>query len=418
MPSKQHNKSDPPRRSRWRWAAPGLALAAVVAGIAWLVGAERSNQQAAMVLANSAASAPAPGLARAAVKTTAAPASTRQQLQENLQLTEHTYCNYRESTRYPHSSRPIAEQPDQVYPNAPINEANAMRLDGGKADPKVLIQSSQTRVYLAAGEAVSFSIRAVDTAGNVLPLVITGATAQGMNFGTQRALAPLAVPFVDDGTGSDPVAGDSAFAATLTPSQSSLAGFAGTIRTQVKFSVGGQNGSINFDVINSPEQPAVWAGTPREAVENGSLVFYLKAEVRQPGRYVVSGRVDDARGKPFALASFNDVLKAGPNEIRLSVFGKLLRDQQPALPLTLRDVDGYLLKENTDPDRALMPRLEGKVLTAKPHPLNGFADSEWSSEERERHLAEFGKDFKAARSALGSFDPATPLPQPACPLPP
>lgn len=395
-----------------------MALAAVVAGIAWLIGAERGDQQAAVVLAAGSVQAPTPGVAQAAVKTALAPASTRRQLQDNLQLTQHTYCSYRESTRYPHTSRPIAEQPDQVYPNAPINEANAMRLDGGKADPNVLIQSSQTRVYLAAGEAVSFSVRAVDRDGNVLPLVITGATAQGMNFGQQRAVAPLALAFVDDGTGADPVAGDGAFAATLAPSQSSLSSFAGTIRTQVTFSVNGQSGSVNFDVINSPALPAVWTGTPREVLENGSLVFYLKAEVRQPGRYVISGRVDDARGKPFALATFNELLKAGPNDIRLAVFGKLLRDQEGATPLTLRDVDGYLLKENTDPDRALMPRLEGKVVTGKPHALSGFADSEWSSEERARHLAEFGKDFKAARNALGSFDPATPLPPPACPLPP
>jgi hypothetical protein len=293
-----------------------------------------------------------------------------------------------------------------------------MRLDQGGADPKVLIQTSQTRVYLAASESVAFSIRAVDQDGKVLPLVITGATAQGLNFGKQRPLAPLAVPFADDGMGADPVAGDGAFAATLAPAQTSLAGFAGTIRTLVRFAVGGQNGSVAFDVIHSPEVPAVWTGAPREAVENGSLVYYLKAEVRQPGRYVVSGRIDDAKGKPFALATFNDVLKTGPNEIRLTVFGKLLRDQEAAMPLTLRDVDAYLLKENTDPDRVLMPRLEGKVLTGKPHPLTGFSDSEWSSEERSRHLAEFGKDFKAARSALGSFDPATPLPRPACPLPP
>jgi hypothetical protein len=158
-------------------------------------------------------------------------------------------------------------------------------------------------------------------------------------------------------------------------------------------------------------------GPAREAVENGSLTFYLKADIRSAGRYVVSGRVDDARGKPFALVSFNDVLQTGPNEIKLTVFGKLLRDQEAALPLTLRDVDGYLLRENTDPDRALMPRLEGTVLKGKPHALSGFDDNEWRSEERSRHLAEFGKDAKAARAALGAFDPAA-LPKPGCELPP
>ena len=395
----------------------GIALAAVLAGIAWLIVAERNDQQAGMLVA---AAPPPPGppvLPAAAPVLSTSPADRRRQLLENVQLTEHTYCNYRESSKYPHTSRPIAEQPDQVYPNAPVNEANPMRKDGGGADPKVLIQTSQTRVYLAAGEAVSFSIRAVDPDGKVLPLVVTAATAQGLNFGKQRPLAPLTVPFVDDGSGADPVAGDGAFAATLAPGQSALANFNGTIRTRVAYSVGGQNGSVAFDVIHSAESPAVWTGPAREVVENGSLTFYLKADIRSAGRYVVSGRVDDARGKPFALVSFNDVLQTGPNEIRLTVFGKLLRDQEAALPLTLRDVDGYLLKENTDPDRSLMPRLEGTVLKGKPHALNGFDDGEWTSEERSRHLAEFGKDAKAARAALGAVDPGA-LPKPGCELPP
>ena len=41
-------------------------------------------------------------------------------------------------------------------------------------------------------------------------------------------------------------------------------------------------------------------------MQDGSLDFYLKADVREPGRYVVTGRVDDANGRPFALLSFNE----------------------------------------------------------------------------------------------------------------
>jgi hypothetical protein len=136
--------------------------------------------------------------------------------------------------------------------------------------------------------------------------------------------------------------------------------------------------------------------------------------VRMPGRYIVSGRVDDARGRPFALLTFNDMLGPGPNQIRLTMFGKLMRDQEVALPLTLRDVDGYLLKENADPDRALMPRLEGKVFTSQRHPLKGFSDAEWQSEERTRYLTEFAKDVKLAKNELQAFDPNQPLPPSEC----
>jgi hypothetical protein len=149
-------------------------------------------------------------------------------------------------------------------------------------------------------------------------------------------------------------------------------------------------------------------------MENGSLTFILRADVRQPGRYVVTGRIDDARGRPYALATFNEVLGPGPNDIKLSVFGKLMIDGGAVLPLTLRDVDGYLLKENTDPDRELMPRLEGQVMTSRKRTLEGVSDAEWDSEERRRHLTEFARDRKSAAAELATFDPSQPLPPSAC----
>jgi hypothetical protein len=338
----------------------------------------------------------------------------RQQLVSSYQLADHTFCSYRDGSQYPAGSRPIAENADQNTPNKPVTEMNPMRLQGGGVDTRVQLQTSQSRVYMASNEAVAFSLRAVDSSNQVLPLVITRAVAQGITYNGTRQTPQVSVPFVDDGSGADPVPNDGAYAGVLAPAQTGLAGFAGTIRTEVRYSVNGQNGAVIFDVIYTPELPAVWTGQVREAVENGSLNFYLGAEVRQPGRYVISGRVDDAHGQPFALLTFNDVLGAGPNEVRLTMFGKLMRDQDAALPLTLRDVDGYLLKENTDPDRALMPRLEGKVYTSKNHPLKGFSDAEWQSEERTRYLTEFAKDVTQAKNALKAFDPAQPVPQSEC----
>lgn len=118
--------------------------------------------------------------------------------------------------------------------------------------------------------------------------------------------------------------------------------------------------------------------------------------------------------KPFALLTFNEVLPAGPGEVRLTAFGKLLRDGDPALPLILRDVDGYLLRENADPDRALMPRLEGPVATSRRYPASGFSDAPYDGEERTRYLKEFGKDARLAREALLRSDPNAALPASAC----
>ncbi len=395
----------------------GATAAALVAAVAWF---GRGGDAAAPVQAATASTgATAPQFFGAVAQSEGLPmpsgrAGQLAQLKENFALVDQTYCNYAAATKYPNSSRPISEHPDQVYPNALVTESHPMRTGNGRSDPTVQVQTSQSRVYMASGEAVAFSVRAVDADGKPLPLVISRAVAQGMTYRGARPSAQVTLPFADDGNGADAVSGDGSFAATLAPAQTGLANFNGTIRTEVQYAAGGKKGFVLFDVIYTPELPAVWTGKARETTEDGSLVYYLPADVRIAGRYVVQGRIDDARGKPFALATFNDVLPAGPAQIKLLVFGKVMRDGEAALPLTLRDVDGYLLKENTDPDRALMPRLEGRVVVGKPHPLKAFSSDEWQSEERSRHLAEFSKDIVLAQNAISKFDPTLPVPKSAC----
>ena len=403
-----------------RWL-PLALLAALVAALAWL--ALRGEGEAAPAAA-SAVPPPSQGpqffgqVDGQPVQPSAAErAQRRQLLVEHVQLTDHTYCSYLEGSKYPAGSRPMAQNPDQAYPNQPVTEMTPMRTSDGKGDPNILLQTSQSRVYMAANESVAFSLRAVAPDGSLVPLVITRAVAAGIMTTASRPTTQVALAFADDGGGADPVAGDGAFAAVLTPAQTGLAGFHGTIRTEVRYTAGGKNGALIFDVVYSPRLPAVWAGPPREVVADGSLAFVLRADVRTPGRYVVTGRVDDAKGRPFALATFNEVLGPGPNDIKLTVFGKLMHDGAPALPLTLRDVDGYLLKENTDPDRELMPRLEGPVLKSRTQSLNGISDDEAGGEERERYLTEFAKDRKLARDNLAAFDPSQPLPPSACGTP-
>jgi hypothetical protein len=330
------------------------------------------------------------------------------------QRVKQSFCNYRDSSKYPPASRPIGQNPDQVYPNRPVSETMPVHAPGDGGNPNIRLQTSQSRVYLAAGEAVTFSLRAVDADGNTVPLVVTRAVARGVTFGNTRTGPQVPLAFVDDGSGADAVANDGTLVAVLNPGQTGLAGFQGPVDADVQYNAAGSTGTVQFEVVYSPELPAAWTGQVREAQEGGSLVFYLKADVREPGRYVITGRVDDARGRPFALATFNNMLGPGANEVPLTVFGKLMRDGTPVLPLTLRDVEGYLLKENADPDRALMPRLEGHVYASKQYALDSFSDAEWQSEQRSRYLKEFSKDLRGARSELAAFDPARPLPAGDC----
>jgi hypothetical protein len=393
-----------------RWRAVWLAL--VVAG-ALVVGLFWHQDDAALLLA---APAPQAGLHFLGPVPVVAPAGDdrtmrRRQLAGQVRLTQHTYCSYLQQSRYPHASRPAAQHPDQLYPNQPVRESNPMRVAGGDSDPGVLVQTAQSRVYLAAGETVELSLRAVDAHGAALPLVTTRALAQGMAAQGARPAPRVTLAFSqDDGEH---------WRATFAPQASALAGFHGTIRSEVRFSVNGRAGVVLFDVIYSPELPAMWTGTPREAISPDALEFTLPLDVRLPGRYVVSGRIDDALGRPFALATFNEPLGQGTQSIALRVHGKLLHDADPGppLPLVLRDVEGYLLRENADPDRLLLARREGAVLVSRTLSLAGVPDHEWQSEERSRYLTEYAKDRAAARERLAAFDPAATLPPLACSVP-
>lgn len=324
----------------------------------------------------------------------------RRALLEQVRLTDHTYCSYLAHSRYPHTSRPAGHHPDQLYPNRPVVETVALRGEDGRADASIRVQTSQSRVYLAAGESVEFAL------GAAAPLVVTRALAQGMTYGTARPAPRVTLAFADDGAGT--------WRAAFTPGQGALADFHGTIRVEVRYTTGGRAGVVLFDVIHSPTLPATWAGPPREAIGPEAVDFTLPLDVRLAGRYVVSGRVDDARGRPFALATFNAVLGAGMQNVVLSVHGKLLHDGAPALPLMLRDVEGFLLREDLDPDRLLLPRREGVVLTSSLRTADGVPDLEWMSEERSRYLREYANDRLAARARLAQADRQAALPALDC----
>lgn len=386
---------------RWRWPAAAGATC-IGLSVLLLVGEGEAVPDAVRPAPSTPPVARAPPAGAAPDQR----AARRRQLVEAVRLTDHTYCSYLAHARYPPDSRPAGHHPDQLYPNRAVLETNPMRVEGGDSDPAIQLQTSQSRVYLAAGETARFSLRAVDADGQPLPLVVTRALAQGMTYGASRAAPRVALEVAGDGGG--------AWRAHLAPAQTALAGFHGTIRLEVRYHAGGQEGFVLFDVVHSPQLPATWGAPPSEAIGDNALRFALPLDVRLPGRYVVTGRIDDAAGRPFALATFNDVLGQGAQQVRLHVHGKLLHDGAPRLPLRLRDVEGYLLRENADPDRLLLPRLEGTVFASRTSTLDGVPDAEWRSEERSRYLAEYAKDRNAARARLSRFDPAAPLPPADC----
>ena len=389
-----------------RFAALAAAVAAGVLGwYAWSSAA--APEAAAVASAGAALPANSPFTSLSASASAFGDANRRaraEQLalwQQRLARAQDTLEAYRDSTRYPYESQPSSAHPDQLYPNRPIDEDHALRTRDGKAASGVRLRTSQERVFVQGMESVRFSVSLVDDQGRTQPLRVNRAWARELPKANAASLFPeVPLNFNDDGTGGDAAPNDGVYSATLQPATQGFAQLLGAIRVEVDLQYRDQRGMTFFDIVYTPQSPADWQGGVREALEDGSLNFYLGANVRVPGRYVVTARVDDASGKPFALLTFNDEMTAGAQAFRLSLFGKLVRDGRPSFPLTLRDVDAFLLRPDAFPDRLLMPRLTGTVHVSRSYPLTGFADGEWSSEERSRYLAELQRDVDAARTRV------------------
>ena len=391
-----------------RWG--GVVLGAVAAGLlAWWwqqpaetsVSSERHGPMSVTEPREASAPTPVVSATGAGAPFSAAGLQSRQEQlalwRARQERAEQVYTSYRDSTRYPFDSRPISEHPDQVRPFAPIEEELRLRGANGEVLKGLRLRTSQERVFLSGSDSVKFTVEAVDDSGRSLPLTIRNASAQSIpDSRTPVQTIQSATPFADDGAGADEVANDNRYSARLTPATQGFANYNGTIRVLAEIAAEGQQGVAQFDVVYAPEVPATWSGV-REAVENGSLNFYLKSNVRRAGRYVVSARVDDANGRPFALVQFNEEVAAGAREFRLQVFGALILDKNPTFPLKLRDVEGFLLIPDTFPDRALMPRQAGVIYTSQRYARDRFSSAEWTSEERERYLAEYAKDAEEAK---------------------
>ncbi len=408
-----------PARGRVVWAVlAGLSIAAAVLALWWA--SQRADASERVTLAKqaqtpvsavplaepaSSASAAAPG----APLSPLGQAQRREQLalwQGRLTRAQQSLDGYAAAAQYPHESRPAEEHPDQLRPFDAIEEDRVLRMPGGTATQGVRLRTTQERVFASGAESSRITVALQDLHGRSLPLRITRAVMKEVTPpGRTASTAEFNMSANDAGLQGDAVAGDGITTAVMRPAAQGFATFAGTVRLELLLDHAGQPGFIYFDLVYSPDTAASWLPGVREAQSKDGLDFFVKAQVLLPGRYVISARVDDAQGKPLAVALFNAEVAAGPAEFRLPVFGKLLRDKAPAFPLTLRDVEAFLLRPDAFPDRVMLPRLVGVQHTSKSYPLSAFSDAEWSSEERDRYLAELGKDVREAERKVQQLGP-------------
>lgn len=346
---------------------------------------------------SAAAPVPIPGVG--AVAATAAPgpagAETAAARAERRRLAEERLATYRKFAQYPPGSRPARENADQLYPNAPVVRGIPLSI-AGRPSEHILLKLRQDRLVVVGGESIELGLRCEDSQAQALPCTVESAQISALPLASKPAGGPRPVEFAQDsrrGQGGEQVA-------TLRPASLGLVTTSWPLRVDVKIRAGRdpeERGAALFDFLFTPDPPAVSTGPVRETVERGSLVLSYPLLVARAGRYLLHARVDDADGKPVAYLEFNDLLRTGPQQVPLLVFGKLILDEKPRFPLQVRDLDGFLLKEDADPDREQIPPRTGYHHTTQVYSLSAFSAAQWQSEEKARHEREFEADVEAAR---------------------
>lgn len=311
-----------------------------------------------------------------------------------LDRAEELLENYRSATRYPPDARPLAERPDMQRPHSVPTRTLPLARDG-QAAGSARVTLRQDRYFAVGDEQVTMSILC-QRGATAVPCGVVSSQAVTPST-TPEVAGPVPVVFREDGTD-----GDGAVTARFQPKDMGFSSYFGPIRVEVELRIGGESGSASFDLEYTPSPPAWFTGKVREAMVDGSLELYPSLHVKEPGRYVFRARVDDADGKPLAFLTENDVFESGEREVKLRLFGKLVRDQHARAPLRLRDVEGFLLKEDVYPDRKTVPGLDGLVYTTSRHSEAEFSDAEWESPEKERHLQVLTMDMERAASRAGS----------------
>lgn len=313
--------------------------------------------------------------------------------------------NYIEGSRYPFTSRPAAEQPDLVDPDQPFVSDMELTSDDGTVLHGFHLVTSQEKAFLQGAESSKLTLAIEDANNNAVPATFLRSELEvhrPQTASPTRAVLKYPVKFSD---GGDVTAKDNVYSYTLHPSSLGIDDSVVEMEVIARLAYQGKNFSMHFPVSYAARPPARWMGGAVEELEGGSLVFDLPLEVNDPGQYEITGRVDDADGKPVAIVSFNEELAAGHQSVKLTVFGKLIRDAQPRLPLRLRDVDGFKLIPDASPDRMMLPRLAGTVLVSKLNAIEAFSAADWDDEVRSRHIRMLSDQVKEDNDALAKSQP-------------
>ena len=317
-----------------------------------------------------------------------------------LEMAKADLENYRNTSRWPESARPSDEMapgggllPHHVPPTTlPMVRKHADGTVDEQGLSKSRVTLMQDRFQVIGDEAVNVQLQAADEKGKELALRCAGAKAIAVS---DKPLPPAEVTCVADKDGH--------VTSKFVPLMSPLRDFVGTIRLEYNLSVerpdgSSEGGTSEISVHYGGAEVARFNGNVRQAYENGSAVFYLGFDVLKAGFYRLNVRADNGQDdKIFAHMNVREqVDQPGPREMRVEVFGKLIKDSQ-AKSLRLRDLDG----EYVPPAGEIVgiKGRDGVFYTAKSIDLAQVSGAEWQAPEKEERMNEYKQALGRAQES-------------------
>jgi hypothetical protein len=143
--------------------------------------------------------------------------------------------------------------------------------------------------------------------------------------------------------------------------------------------------------------PVVLLDQHRDAIVKGSLEVTLALDVKKLGPVMIQATLFDASGTT-PIAIYDDYYRPaqlGPQEVKITFFGKAIHDKGLDGPYSIRSVHGFVKADDTDPPEIFW---ESKAnFTTGSYKATDFSASEWDSPEKQSKINQY-------KSLIASFE--------------
>ena len=193
---------------------------------------------------------------------------------------------------------------------------------------------------------------------------------------------------------------------TFVPSEHKELALSRQVRIVAEVEAGGQTRTMLRDFTYAPREVLRVVGIS-DSIADGSLTISLDVDVLEAGTYTFQANLMAADGTtPLAWNDIGAQLASGRQRVRLVFFGKILRDQLQNGPYVMRDLRGFLHKD--DAEHNLWWSYPNSYRTAA-YAAADFSPAEWDSAEKREKVAGMHDIIdKTARGELGGGSGASP----------